>query len=129
MTKTPVLVRPIRVDDAEAVATAHVRAWQVGYREILPAAFLDAIDLGERVERWRGWLADEAFRLTRVVVAEVDGTVVGFAIHGTERDSGDDARTTGELYALNVHPDHWGAGAGGALLEHVTAALADAGHG
>ena len=148
MTQSSVVVRPVRADDAEAVAAAHVRAWQVGYREIMPASYLDAIDLDERVERWRGWLADEAFRRTRVVVAEVDGTVVGFAIHGAERDVTDTDEasdseapaeleapeprpttgTTGELYALNVHPDHWGAGAGGALLEHVTAALANAGH-
>ena len=137
MTQSSVVVRPVRADDAEAVAAAHVRAWQVGYREIMPASYLDAIDLDERVERWRGWLADQAFRRTRVVVAEVDGTVVGFAIHGAERDVTEADNepeprpatgTTGELYALNVHPDHWGAGAGGALLEHVTVALADAGH-
>ena len=80
MTQSSVVVRPVRADDAEAVAAAHVRAWQVGYREIMPASYLDAIDLDERVERWRGWLADEAFRRTRVVVAEVDGTVVGVGV-------------------------------------------------
>lgn len=129
-----VVVREPRVEDAEAVATAHVRAWQVGYRGILPDGVLDRIDLAARIERWHGWLADGAFRRTKVRVAEVDGTVVGFAIYGPERvpdepaEPGTPSSGIGELYALNVHPDHWGRGAGAALLTFVRAALADAGH-
>lgn len=32
----------------------------------------------------------------------------------------------GELYSLNVHPEHWGAGVGAALMAHVVDALAAA---
>ncbi len=126
-----VRVRPVRTDDAEAVATAHVLAWRAGYQGILPEPYLEAIDLPARIARWRNWLRDDDFRLQRVHVAELDGAVVGFAIHGPQRDGvepADPPGTTGELYALNVHPDHWGAGAGGALLDHVSASLAAAGH-
>ena len=40
-------------DDAEAVALAHVRAWQVGYEGVVPADFLAAIDLEARTKEWR----------------------------------------------------------------------------
>ena len=59
-----VTVRTARADDAEALATAHVRAWQAAYRGILPQDYLDAIDLDARVEQWRGWIAHGRFRLT-----------------------------------------------------------------
>jgi GNAT superfamily N-acetyltransferase len=143
-----VMLRPARADDAEALATAHVRAWQVGYRGILPQDYLDAIDLDARAEQWRGWVEHGRFRRTHVVVAEVDGAVVGFAIHGpeggaTDASDANDANdatnatgedgdppsgTVGELYSLNVHPTHWGAGTGSALMSYVVAALARAGH-
>jgi ribosomal protein S18 acetylase RimI-like enzyme len=35
---------------------------------------------------------------------------------------------TGELYAINVDPDVWGAGAGPALMDHVQRGLAGMGY-
>jgi GNAT superfamily N-acetyltransferase len=130
------MLRPARADDAEALATAHVRAWQVGYRGILPQDYLDGIDLDARIEQWRGWVARGRFRRTHLVVAEVGGAAVGFAIHGPEGGATDapdggsapPSGTVGELYSLNVHPAHWGAGTGGALMSHVVAELARASH-
>lgn len=124
-----VTVRSARPADAEALATVHVRAWQVGYRGMLPQDYLDGIDLAARVEQWRGWVADARFVGTRLVVAEVDGAVAGFAIHGPQRvPDGGTFRGLGELYSLNVDPDRWGAGVGTALMGHVHAALRAAGH-
>jgi ribosomal protein S18 acetylase RimI-like enzyme len=132
-----VVVREPRPQDAEAIATAHVRAWQVGYRGAMPDAYLDTIDLDERIGRWHTWLVDGAFRTTTVRVAERTGAVVGFAIHGPQRDEGEPdgaqaggppaSRTVGQLYALNVHPDHWSCGAGTALLTDAQTALVQAG--
>ena len=130
-----VTVRTARTEDAEALATTHVRAWQVGYRGMMPQDYLDGIDLDERVAQWRGWVADGRFVRTRLAVAEVAGQVAGFAIHGAERvpdgaaaPAAPAAPGTGQLHALNVHPDHWGAGVGSALIVHVHTALAQAGH-
>lgn len=129
-----VVVRSGRAEDGEALATAHVRAWQEGYRGMMPQDYLDGIDLDERIAQWRRWVADGRFVRTRLVVAELSGVVAGFAIHGPERDPDDDAPRPvaepgpGELYSLNVHPEHWGAGVGSALLTHVHAALTGAGH-
>ena len=51
-----------------------------------------------------GWLT---------VVADEQGEVVGFVSVGPSRDE----RGIGELYAIYVHPDWWGTGAGRALIE------------
>jgi len=37
------LLRPAVPDDALAVAQMHVRTWQVAYRDLLPAEFLDQL--------------------------------------------------------------------------------------
>jgi GNAT superfamily N-acetyltransferase len=56
----------------------------------------------------------------------VEDRVAGFTTFGPARDleSGPD----GELYALNVNPDHWRAGVGSALLSAAHDGLADLGH-
>jgi GNAT superfamily N-acetyltransferase len=48
--------------------------------------------------------------------------VVGFAAFGDERPS-TPARSCGELYAMNLDPDHWGRGIGRVLLHRVTDVL------
>lgn len=67
---------------------------------------------------------------TTIVVAEHGGSVVGFAIHGPRSPTEADDRSgdVGELYSLNVHPDHWGTGIGHALITHASRALEAAGH-
>lgn len=127
---TPVLpedrgavVRPGRADDAAALARVHVAAWRGAYRGHMPDAYLDAMD----PDRWeRGW--DRMFaegRTRHLLVAERAGAVVGFVDVGPEREpDGPPASTPrGELYAINVHPDAWGTGAGPALLEDAHRSL------
>lgn len=104
-------VRPASVEDAAAVAAVHVRAWQVAYAHVFPAAALAALDLPARAQRWRGILAAG----TPVLVA--GEPVAGFA-----------ALDPGELRALYVDPERWGGGLGRALLAAAEAALRGGGH-
>jgi GNAT superfamily N-acetyltransferase len=60
------------------------------------------------------WRASIAAGRSRLYVAELDGWIAGYAGVGPERDPSAPT-TTGELYALFVHPDAWGAGVGRAL--------------
>ena len=69
----------------------------------------------DRVDQWRRWPP---------IVAEVDGKVVGFVSVGASRS--DDAE--GELYAIYVHPDHWGTGVGRELMQAGEAELRRLGH-
>ena len=45
-------VRPARPDDAAAVAGVHVRSWQVGYRGLLPDAYLEAFAPRTAMDRY-----------------------------------------------------------------------------
>jgi GNAT superfamily N-acetyltransferase len=98
--------------DALAVARVHVRAWQAGYRGLLPAAYLEGLRAEDRAARYTFDRADGP----RTIVAAADGAVVGFStIHGAE------------LCALHVDPDVWGRGVGGALISRARADLAASG--
>ena len=98
--------------DALAVAQVHVRAWQAGYRGLLPDGYLDGLRAEERAARYTFGRSDGP----RTTVAVSDGTIAGFAtIHGDE------------LSALHVDPDRWGRGVGGALIARARADLAAAG--
>ncbi|WP_427889426.1 N-acetyltransferase family protein [Kribbella sp. GL6] len=69
-----------------------------------------------------GWADSIAAGRSRIHVAVRGDRVIGYAGVGPERDPGAPPRT-GELYALFVHPDHWGTGAGRALTDAACADL------
>lgn len=54
-------------------------------------------------------------------MATIAQEVIGFAVVGS---AGDDAHPDlGELYAINVDPDHWGTGSGAALIDEAVSSL------
>jgi pyridoxine 4-dehydrogenase len=118
---TPAHVRPATLDDAEAIASAHVRAWQAAYRGLMPQDYLDRLDLGARVARWRELLAAPG----DVFVAETAGrTILGFTGLGPSRDEDGDPVTTGEVQAIYLAPEAWGQGTGRQLMADAVARLA-----
>jgi ribosomal protein S18 acetylase RimI-like enzyme len=116
-------VRQATVDDAPAMGGVHVRAWRAAYRGQMPDAYLDGLRAEDRADGWaRGLARDRS--AAPVLVAEDGGSVVGFAVVGpAEEPAG-----YGELYAINVDPDHWGTGAGWALLDAAHQALGRLGY-
>ncbi|HET8616410.1 MAG TPA: GNAT family N-acetyltransferase [Actinomycetales bacterium] len=120
------VVRAARPEDADGIAHVHVAAWRVGYRGLLPGAFLSGLSVEQRTSRWQAILAQPSEPPAQTLLAERDGSVVGFASVGPARDEGAGA-TTGELWAIYVHPDHWRSGAGHALHERAMEVLRDAG--
>lgn len=122
----PFEVRHAVFEDATAIATAHVRSWQVAYDGIVPAAFLDSLDIGERTTRWEQTLRPEPSTTASTsahvaasanFVAERNGEVIGFASVGEYRAV--PATDVAELWAIYVHPDHGRSGAGTVLMEHA----------
>jgi len=79
------LIRRATIEDAAAIAHVHVESTLATYRGIMPDAHLARVDVGQRERAWRQNLADPGHF---VVVAEVDGSIVGFADAG---ESGSDA--------------------------------------
>ena len=121
MTHTPIniVVRRAELDDAKAIATVHVRAWQAAYQGIVPSAFLNSLSIEQREASWREILER---RTSRTWVAEGGGEVVGWISAGPSRDT--DARaTTGEVWAVYVSPEHWRRGVGGRLWREAEADL------
>ncbi|HEV3014711.1 MAG TPA: GNAT family N-acetyltransferase [Actinomycetota bacterium] len=112
-------VRPARVGDAPAMGRLHVRAWQAAYRGHMPDDYLDGLRAEDRAAGWERALGLQRPR-GAVLVAEQAGEVVGFANVGPAQEP----EGAGELYAINVDPDHWGTGAGRALLQAAQAELA-----
>ncbi len=98
--------------DAEEVARLHVRSWQSAYRGLLPAEYLDGLRWRDRAERYQFDVVGPDQPMT--VVALDGGAIRGFATTGPARDA--DAEGSGELIAIYVDPDRWGAGIGRLLI-------------
>jgi ribosomal protein S18 acetylase RimI-like enzyme len=122
-----VCVRDARAGDVDDLGRVHVRAWQAAYRGVMPDQYLDGLEISDRVAMWARFL-EEPHLDQRLQVVTVDDHVVGFACFGSCRDV--EGAPLGELYAINLDPDHWGRGLGRRLLSEVTnelAAFGDAG--
>lgn len=117
------LLRAAEPDDALGVARVHVRAWQVGYRGLLPQEYLDGLRAEERARRYDFAGGDPSKPATLVVVE--NGAVRGFATTMPALDAG--TRALGELCALYVDPDWWGRGVGTALVAAARTRLRERG--
>jgi ribosomal protein S18 acetylase RimI-like enzyme len=112
------MVRQARLEDAGAIARAHVDAWRTTYVGLLPPDFLASLSTEHYGERWRRVISD---RFSRVFVVEEEGEVVGFASGGRER-AGENG-FAGELYAIYVVATAHGRGHGRELVRAVAGAL------
>lgn len=72
------LLRPAEPADAMAVAYVHVRAWQVAYRDLLPADYLASLKPEDRAQRYTFGGTDPRQPMTTVAIDDA-GTVRGFA--------------------------------------------------
>jgi ribosomal protein S18 acetylase RimI-like enzyme len=118
-------IREAEPRDARAIAEIHVRAWRDAYRGQLSDAYLDGLDVDERLEQHRRSL-EEPRSDWRSWVAEDGGRVVGFAVTGPSEDA-DAGERTGEVYAIYLEPDRVGTGLGRSLFEHALEDLRERG--
>jgi ribosomal protein S18 acetylase RimI-like enzyme len=110
-----VTVRSGSTGDARAISELHIAAWRAAYRGLMPDAYLAALDVEQRVKLWARTLSRPG--PSSVAVAEIDGAIAGFCFFGASRDA--EPPGVAEIFAVNVHPDHWRHGAGGALCAHA----------
>jgi len=124
-----ITLREATVGDAGAIAEVHVASWRWAYDGLLPPSVLDALSVEGRAAAWHTVLADAPGAVTVAVVDDDDngGAIVGFVSVGPTPDEDDPPPGTGALFALYLHPDTVGAGAGKTLLEHGEAQLRDEG--
>ena len=112
----PAVVRPARPDDAETIASVHVRSWQAAYVGVVPQQILDRLSVERRAASWRATIEEDGQE--RVWVVEQDGRLRGFASFGPARDD-DLVAGSGELYAIYLEPEAWSLGLGRALFERA----------
>ncbi|MFG1620415.1 GNAT family N-acetyltransferase [Kribbella sp. NPDC049227] len=116
-------MRAAREEDLLGAAEARVASWRAAFTGLVPQDFLDAMDSAAIAASWSESIAAGRSRL---YVASIGEQIAGYAGVGPERDR-EAPPGTGELYALFVHPDHWGTGAGRALTDAAVADLRDHG--
>ena len=112
--------------DARAIAEVQVHTWRKAYAGVVPADFLQQLDVGRREAYWAEVIGSLA-EADRPWVAESDGSLVGFISFGSAHD-GDDDRRTGEIYSVYVHPDSWSRGIGADLMARAVADLRSHGY-
>jgi putative acetyltransferase len=94
-------LRAYQADDEDASVALWLRTWQATYPEI---------DFAKRLDWWRARWRNELLPVAKVVVAEANGAMIGFVTIDT---------MTGYLDQLVVAPEHWGSGAGLALINEA----------
>ncbi len=115
------IIKPLETtEEIRGKAFVHCTAWKEAYAGIVDQSFLDGrtLELSESFAR-------RAFDLGYAsLIAVDDGKVCGFADYGPYR--GDDLPDAGEVYAIYVLKDHYGSGAGPALMSKALESMPEA---
>jgi len=120
-----VQIRLAHANDADGLARVHVDSWRVAYKGIVPDEHLASLSYEKRAGRWRESLSNADSASFVYVAQGDDGTIIGFAGGGPERDG--DPNYTGELYAIYLHPDYLRRGIGRQLAQTVARRLIEMG--
>lgn len=119
-------IRQATVEDATDIATVHVRTWQAAYRGVIPDDALAAMTPEQRRPMWVRLLADPPTG-HGVLVAEANGTLIGFSSFGPRSAAEGAADGAFELFTFYVDPLAQGRGAGTGLLLVAEVAMRNAG--
>jgi putative acetyltransferase len=91
-------LRRYQLRDEDASVALWLRTWQASYPEL---------DFAERLDWWRERWRNELLPAAEVVIAETDGTMIGFVTVD---------RRTLYLDQIVVAPEHWRSGVGAMLI-------------
>jgi L-amino acid N-acyltransferase YncA len=114
-------IREATLNDAAAIARAHIESSRATYRGLLPDEVLDEMTYERRLRNWSETLGEEGGAEFVYVAEDEGGRVFGFASGGPEREG--DAEFDGELYAIYLLDTHHRKGAGRGLVRAVAGRL------
>ncbi|SDX79065.1 Ribosomal protein S18 acetylase RimI [Modestobacter sp. DSM 44400] len=115
-TAFPAALRTATPDDARGIGTCHLACWRETYTGLLSPAFFARRDESRFAANWRRVLEDPHGQT--VVVADVDGAVVGFAAAISPSRDDPPVRPL-ELTTIYLRAAAHGGGLGQALLGSV----------
>ena len=118
------LIREATVVDAAAIARVHAESWRNTYAGIVPDSYLDSINIDEWTRKRQAALSARDSD-TFDYVAELDGSIVGWAVGGPE--GGGDPHYQGELYIIYLLASVQRQGIGARLTSEVAKRLVEAG--
>ena len=122
--------RDAEVNDAGAIASCHIRSWQVGYEGVVSSRFLRRLnlDLPQRTTRWQTLILGAKPEGRFILVGEHEGEVAGWLSGGAHRDAVASDSALAEVYGCYVDPAHWREGVGSALMVDALDRIQHAGY-
>jgi GNAT superfamily N-acetyltransferase len=111
-------VREATIEDARAIAEAHLASWKTTYPGIVPQGYIDGLRVEDGAARWEMRLTEKA---NTVLVAEDEAGVFGFCAGGGVMHPVE--RYEGELGAIYLLASHQRKGAGAALVRRLAGEL------
>ena len=98
-----VIIRDVRISDAENIARVNVDTWRIAYAGLIDENTLQNLSYSEKANRWRNTLESLDDR-TVIYIAEVGDNLVGFVLAGQEQQdpSIKSSQYKGELRAIYV---------------------------
>lgn len=122
MASTDFIIRKALPEDALQIADVHIKCWRTTYSGVVSDEFLDGMNLEARANSWVRIIEASS---SNVLVADIQGVVVGFASSGKSRENSD---YQAELYAIYILEEHQRKNIGRRLLEDSSAWLMECGH-
>lgn len=111
-----VIIRDALSQDAKRIAQVHVSSWQHAYLDLMPADYLASLSatLPQREAYWARTIEGKD---ADILVAEVEGDVIGWLSLGPCRDEDTSEAASGEVMAIYVLAEYWSKGIGAQLWQ------------
>ena len=114
-------VRRAKIEDAAGMAWVHVETWRTAYAGIMPDAYLAGISHKKSERFFHKSLAEPEPGSLALVAEDANGSIVGFAVAGPDRD--EDGGGKAELYGVYILERHQRQGLGRRLVAAVAQRL------
>ncbi len=108
------VIQQANISDIPSIAALLVQTWKSSYQGVLPAAFLDSLDVSKQISRHEKYFESHARYL---VVRHREVEIIGFCSYGLDRSPATDSEM--ELYTLYVDINYQRRGLGKQLLDAV----------
>lgn len=109
-------IRDMLPEDMDGKAYVHWKSWQETYPGLVDAGYLSRLTPEKCLDIAKRWPDN-------IIVAELDGTIVGFSGYGPCRNPG--YESFGEIYAIYILKEAQGLGIGRKLMDAAIAKLRD----